>query len=61
MCIRDRLDNGAIELWGGPAQAQGQGSVLGTGQVRIPLTADIDVYKRQLYHSVCHRVREMLL
>lgn len=33
------LDNGVIELWGGPAQAQGQGRVLGTGQVRIPLTA----------------------
>lgn len=33
------LDNGVVELWGGPAQAQGGGKVLGTGQVRIPLTA----------------------
>ena len=35
------LDSGVIELWGGPAQAQGQGRVLGTGQVRIPLTVDM--------------------
>jgi len=35
------LNNGVIELWGGPAQAQGGGKVLGTGQVRIPLTADM--------------------
>lgn len=33
------LDNGVVELWGGPSQAQGGGKVLGTGQVRIPLTA----------------------
>lgn len=35
------LDGGVVELWGGPAQAQGAGRVLGTGQVRIPLTVDM--------------------
>ena len=35
------LNNGVIELWGGHAQAQGGGRVLGAGQVRIPLTADM--------------------
>ena len=36
-----RLDSGVVELWGGPAQAQGGGQVIGIGQVRIPLTADM--------------------